>query len=42
MLGNQAKFSFELHWLRQEGFFDMIVTEWNSVIGGANNGYLAK
>jgi hypothetical protein len=35
-LGNQAKFSFELHWLRQEGFFDMIVKEWNSARGGAN------
>jgi hypothetical protein len=35
-LGNQAKFSFELHWLRQEGFFYMIVKEWNSAIGGAN------
>jgi hypothetical protein len=35
-VGNQAKFSLELHWLRQEGFFDMIVKEWNSAIGGAN------
>jgi hypothetical protein len=34
-LGNQAKFSFELHWLRQEGFFAMIVKEWNSAISGA-------
>jgi hypothetical protein len=35
-LGNQAKFSFELHWLRQEVFFDMIVKEWNSVVSGAS------
>ena len=35
-LGNQAKFSFELHWLRQEVFFDMIVKEWKSVVGGAS------
>jgi hypothetical protein len=35
-LGNQAKFSFELHWLQQEGFFDMIVKKWKSVVGGAS------
>jgi hypothetical protein len=31
-LGNKPKFSFELHWLRQEGFFYMIEKEWNSVM----------
>jgi hypothetical protein len=33
-LGNQSEFSFELHWLRKEVFFDMIVKEWKSVVGG--------
>jgi hypothetical protein len=33
-LGNKPKFSFELHWLKQEGFYDMIVREWNSVVQG--------
>jgi hypothetical protein len=35
-LGNKPKFSFELHWLRQEGFFEMIEKEWNSVLVGLN------
>jgi hypothetical protein len=29
-LGNYSKFTFELSWLREEGFFDMIKKEWNS------------
>jgi hypothetical protein len=33
-LGNKSKFSFELYWLRQEVFFDLIVKEWNSVLTG--------
>jgi hypothetical protein len=34
-LGNKSKFSFELYWLRQEGFFfDLIVKEWHSVLRG--------
>jgi hypothetical protein len=33
-LGNESKFSFELYWLRKEGFFDLIVKEWNSVLTG--------
>jgi exonuclease III len=33
-LGNQAQFSFELYWLRQEGFYEMIEKEWNSVMTG--------
>jgi hypothetical protein len=35
-LGNKPGFSFELFWLRQEGFFDMIKSEWESVISGCN------
>lgn len=35
-LGNKPKFSFELHWLRQEGFSDMIEKEWKSVLVGLN------
>jgi hypothetical protein len=35
-LGNKLKFSFELYWLRQEVFFDLIVKEWNSVLIGSN------
>jgi hypothetical protein len=31
-LGNKPKYSFELFWLRQEGFYDMIAKEWNSVL----------
>ena len=33
-LGNKAGFSFELYWLRQEGFYEMIEKEWKSVITG--------
>lgn len=33
-LGNKPRFSFELHWLRQEGFYETIVKEWESVRGG--------
>jgi hypothetical protein len=35
-LGNKLNFLFELHWLRQEGFFDMIAKEWNSVLVGTD------
>jgi exonuclease III len=33
-LGNKAQFSFELSWLRQEGFANIIAREWNSVSHG--------
>jgi chromosome condensin MukBEF complex kleisin-like MukF subunit len=36
-LGNISKFSFELHWLKQEVFFEMIQKEWNSVTTGFNS-----
>jgi hypothetical protein len=35
-LGNKPKLSFELHWPRQEGFFEMIENEWKSVMMGLN------
>jgi hypothetical protein len=28
---NQPRFSFELFWFRQEGFYDMVAKEWNSI-----------
>jgi exonuclease III len=34
-LGNRPRFSFELHWLRHDGFYDMIVREWQSVTTGS-------
>lgn len=30
-LGNKARFSFELSWLRQDGFYEMIIAEWNLI-----------
>jgi hypothetical protein len=30
-LGNKANFSFELSWLRQEGFKEMVIKEWRSI-----------
>ena len=35
-LGNKAIFSFELSWLRKEGFYDLITREWNSVTTGSS------
>ena len=35
-LGNKHHFSFELSWLNEEGFFDMIEKEWNAVVKGNN------
>jgi hypothetical protein len=29
--GNQPRFSFELFWFRQEGFYEMVSKEWNSI-----------
>jgi hypothetical protein len=34
--GNQPRFSFELFWFRQEGFYEMVVKEWNSINTGRN------
>jgi hypothetical protein len=34
--GNKALFSFELSWLRKEGFFDMVAAVWNEVPHGNN------
>ena len=33
-LGKKAHFSFELSWLRQEGFYEMIAAEWAAVSRG--------
>jgi hypothetical protein len=35
-LGNKAYFSFELSWLRQDGFLDLVNQEWNSIPHGDN------
>ena len=35
-MGNKAHFSFELAWLRQDGFYDMVAAEWNAVNKGAS------
>ena len=35
-LGNRSIFSFELSWLRQEGFYDMVSHEWMSISEGAS------
>ena len=35
-LGNKSHFSFELSWLRHEGFYELIRDEWNSVISGTS------
>jgi hypothetical protein len=32
--GNHPRFSFELFWFRQEGFYEMVEKEWNSVNTG--------
>jgi hypothetical protein len=33
--GNIARFSFELYWLRQDGFFEMVAAEWRGVMTGS-------
>jgi hypothetical protein len=33
---NKAHFSFELAWLKKEGFYDLIAREWGSVTHGHN------
>jgi hypothetical protein len=33
-IGNKNKFSFELSWMRQDGFFEMVMDEWISVHSG--------
>jgi hypothetical protein len=35
-LGNKSKFSFEVSWLKMEGFIDMVSKEWSSISFGAN------
>jgi hypothetical protein len=35
-LGNKNNFSFELSWMRQDGFFDLVKTEWNLIQSGKN------
>ena len=32
--GNKAKFSFELSWLQERGFYEMVSNQWRSVRGG--------
>ena len=34
-VGNKSHFSFELSWLRLEGFFEMVAHEWISTVGGS-------
>jgi hypothetical protein len=34
-LGNIARFSFELSWLRQDGFYEMVAAEWGGVTTGS-------
>jgi hypothetical protein len=33
-IGNKARFSFELSWFEQEGFYDMVKREWAAVSAG--------
>ena len=33
-VGNCNQFSFELSWMRQDGFYEMIRKEWNSISSG--------
>jgi len=33
-LGNKNHFSFELSWMRQDGFFEMVKNEWNAIHSG--------
>jgi hypothetical protein len=35
-LGNKAQFSFELSWLREDGFHEMIKREWNASVSGSS------
>jgi hypothetical protein len=35
-MGNNSIFSFELSWLRQDGFLDMVTKEWLSVPNGTS------
>ena len=33
-VGNASRFSFELSWLRMEGFYEMVSAEWNNYVRG--------
>ena len=33
-LGNKARFSFKLSWLRQEGFYERVAAEWAAYVKG--------
>jgi hypothetical protein len=35
-VGNKTTFSFELSWMRQDGFFEMVRDEWTSVHSGGS------
>jgi hypothetical protein len=35
-IGNKKNFSFELAWLKHEGFFEMVAKEWISISEGSN------
>jgi hypothetical protein len=35
-MGNKKTFSFELSWMRQDGFCEMVLHEWNSVHSGSS------
>jgi hypothetical protein len=34
-MGNKNSFSFELSWLKQDGFFDLVSLVWNSIPSGS-------
>ena len=33
-LGNKAFFSFELEWFNEDGFYELILREWNASLDG--------
>jgi hypothetical protein len=35
-IGNKNHFSFELSWMRHEGFYELVTNEWNSIQFGTN------
>jgi hypothetical protein len=35
-IGNRNTFSFELSWMRQDGFFEMVRDEWISIHSGTS------
>jgi hypothetical protein len=35
-IGNKNHFSFELSWMRHEGFYELVTNEWNAIQFGTN------